>query len=594
MLKTTLTVLIASLGLYWSFAQQLGSIAGKIIAEGSPQEGVAIFVPTLGKGIVSDKDGKYELNNLPVGEYVLNITFVGYKSLQPTITIHENERHTQDFEMQADAINLGQFVVTGTRNAVPIYQSPVIVSTISRRTFEATQSLSLSEGLSFSPGLRLENNCQNCGFTQVRINGLEGPYSQILINNRPIFSALAGVYGLDMLPANMVDKIEVVRGGGSVLYGGNAIAGTINILTKDPIQNTFEVGLNQAFTDFNIPDRTLTFNGSVVGEYLDKGISFYGYHRHRNYWDANGDGFSEMTKLRNTTFGMDAFWNTSARSKLKLGIYNINEFRRGGNDFDLAPHQSDITEQLQHGILGANLSFEQYSKNYKHKWAVYSSAQFVTRDSYYGGGGRVLTPADTLTEADVLAINAYGKSSDISLVNGLQYAYEMSKKVLFTAGSEYQYNDVLDQMPGYQRKIDQQVGTLGNYAQLEWKPNERMTILAGGRYDVVQIAGLYDLQQETFEDQKTLHVLVPRFSMMYALHEQLKARVSFAQGYRAPQAFQEDLHIETVGGAAKFVRLAPNLITERSNSLTTSLNYTKMVNKTQLNLVLEGFFYTTE
>ncbi len=589
MFKITLTISfffsLISLGL-----GQLGSISGKIIAEGKPQEGVAIFVPSLGKGTVSDRYGAYNINNLPAGEYTLNITYVGYRTISEKITLKENEQYLQDFDMQPDAINLGQFVVTGTRNAVPTYQSPVIVSTISRRTFESTQSLSLSEGLSFSPGLRLENNCQNCGFTQVRINGLEGPYTQILINSRPVFSALAGVYGLDMLPANMVDRIEVVRGGGSVLYGGNAIAGTINILTKDPVQNSFEVGVNQAFTDFDVSDRTLTFNGAVVGEYLDKGISFYGYNRSRNPWDANGDGFSEMTKLNNTTFGVDAFWNTTARSKLKLGLYNVNEFRRGGNAFELAPHQTDITEQLNHGILGANLSFEQYTKDYKHKFAMYSSAQFVNRDSYYGGGGRVLKPEDTLTLEDILAINAYGKSSDVSLVNGLQYAYEMNKKVLLTLGSEYQYNDVLDEMPGYGREIDQQVGTLGNYGQIQWKPNEKITLLGGGRYDLVNIKGRYNLQEEAFEEQKNLNVFVPRLSMMYAFQEDVKARVSFAQGYRAPQAFEEDLHIETVGGAAKFVRLSPDLVTERSNSLTASLNYTKIINKAQLGLVLEGFF----
>ncbi len=589
MLKITLTISfffsLLSIGL-----AQLGSISGKIIAEEKPQEGVAIFVPSLGKGTVSDRYGTYTINNLPAGEYTLHVTYVGYRTISEKITLKENEQYLQDFDMQPDAINLGQFVVTGTRNAVPTYQSPVIVSTISRRMFESTQSLSLSEGLSFSPGLRLENNCQNCGFTQVRINGLEGPYTQILINSRPVFSALAGVYGLDMLPTNMVDRIEVVRGGGSVLYGGNAIAGTINILTKDPVQNSFEVGINQAFTDFDASDRTLTFNGSVVGEYLDKGISFYGYNRSRNPWDANGDDFSEMTQLNNTTFGADAFWNTSARSKLKLGLYNVNEFRRGGNAFELAPHQTDITEQLNHRILGTNLSFEQYSKDYKHKFALYSSAQFVNRDSYYGGGGRVLTPEDTITPEDILAINAYGKSNDVSLVNGLQYAYEMNKKVLLTLGSEYQYNDVLDEMPGYGREIDQQVGTLGNYGQIEWKPNEKITLLGGGRYDLVNIKGRYDLQEEAFEEQKTLNVFVPRLSMMYAFQEGIKARVSFAQGYRAPQAFEEDLHIETVGGAAKFVRLSPDLITERSNNLTASLNYTKIVNKTQLGLVLEGFF----
>jgi outer membrane receptor for ferrienterochelin and colicins len=126
------------------------------------------------------------------------------------------------------------------------------------------------------------------------MNGLEGAYSQILINSRPVFSALAGVYGLDMIPTNMVDRIEVVKGGGSALYGGNAIAGTVNIITKDPTENRFDLGYNHAFINGESPDRTLSFNGSVVNRKLDKGITLYGFHRNRDHWDANGDGFQKL------------------------------------------------------------------------------------------------------------------------------------------------------------------------------------------------------------------------------------------------------------------------------------------------------------
>ena len=86
--------------------------------------------------------------------------------------------------------------------------------------------------------MRVENNCQNCGFQQVRINGLEGPYTQILVDSRPIFSALTGVYGLEQIPANMIERVEIMRGGGSALFGSSAIAGTINIITKEPLRNS--------------------------------------------------------------------------------------------------------------------------------------------------------------------------------------------------------------------------------------------------------------------------------------------------------------------------------------------------------------------
>ena len=96
-------------------------------------------------------------------------------------------------------------------------------------------------GTKFQPGVRVETNCQNCGFQQVRINGLDGPYTQILIDSRPIFSALSGVYGLEQIPANMIERVEVMRGGGSALFGSSAIAGTINIITKEPMRNSAQI-----------------------------------------------------------------------------------------------------------------------------------------------------------------------------------------------------------------------------------------------------------------------------------------------------------------------------------------------------------------
>ena len=570
---------------------QKATLSGTVITQDArPLMGALVqLLPTDRYGI-TDIHGEYMLEDIPEGTYSLRVSHVGFVTGSSTIEIQAGENIPIDFSLQEDIFNLGEIVVTGTRNQISRYNAPVIIQTISNRTFNATQSLSISEGLHFTPGLRLENNCQNCGFTQLRMNGLEGAYSQILINSRPVFSALAGVYGLEMLPANMVDRIEVVKGGGSVLYGGNAIAGTVNIITKDPVKNSFEVGLNQSYIHFESPDRTLTFNGALVSDDLNRGITFFGFNRQRAPWDANGDEFSEITRLENNTLGFDAFWNTSARSKLKVGAYAIHEFRRGGTAFDLPPHQSALTEQLQHNIYSANISFEQYSKDKKHKYSLYGSAQKVERDSYYGAGGRILTDRDTLTHSDILALNAYGRAEDISVVGGLQYNYEIHKNILLTAGTEYTFNDVQDEMPGYGRKIDQQVGTSGTYAQFEIHPFDRFTLLLGGRYDRIHINGVYDLAEDQFNDSKTLNVMVPRISALFHLSPNLKARASFAQGYRAPQAFDEDLHIETVGGAARFIRLSPDLINERSNSAAFSLNFNRMMDKSQMNFVLEGFY----
>lgn len=569
---------------------QTATLSGSITADGDPLEGVQVFVMGTNHGTISDGSGNYSLSGLSAGAARVRFTYLGYRAQEIEVDLQEETGTSISVKMQKDVLRLEDIVVSATRNGVPAHRAPMMVNRIDDRVFEQTQSLSLSEGLSFSPGLRLGNNCQNCGFTQLRMNGLEGPYTQILINSRPVFSALAGVYGLEMIPSNMVDRVEVVRGGGSALYGGSAIAGTVNIITKDPTANTFQVGSNLAYINGETPEHTLSVNGTIVDETLKKGMSFYAFNRTRAPWDANGDGFSEITELKNTTFGLDAFYNPTAQSKIKVNLFNISEFRRGGNKFDLPAHQTDVTEQLDHHILGGSLSYEQFSKDKRHKVAVYGSATHVNRQSYYGGGGRVIGPKDTLTSEDLLALNAYGESEDLALATGLQYTYNINEDWILTAGTEYQYNDVLDAMPGYNRSIDQQVRTLGTYAQVEWKPSNKWSFLMGGRYDNIRIDGNYALDIERLSTDQDFQIFVPRATAMYFVHSDLKLRLSYAQGYRAPQAFDEDLHIETVGGAALFTRLSPDLKEERSNSYNASLDYTYRSGEFESNIIVDGFY----
>lgn len=569
--------------------QETGTLSGKVFSENTPLPNVQIAVEGSHHGAVTNEAGEFRISRIGAGMHNVVAQMIGFKTRTKSVEVTGGDSHVLNFHLSEAQINLNTLVVSGSRSEVPVFDAPVIVSQISKKTFEQTQSINLAEGLAYSPGLRVETNCQNCGFNQVRMNGLDGAYSQILVNSRPVFSALMGVYGLDLIPSNMVERVEVIRGGGSALYGGNAIGGTVNIITRNPIDNSFSVGLNQAFVDGAIPDRTLSVNGTVVSEDLQKGLSIYGFNRSRNPWDANGDGFSEMVKLENTTFGFDAFLKPSERQKIELNMYAIDEYRRGGNKFDLQPHQADIAEELKHRIIGGGASFSHYSRDYRHKFEVYGSGQYTDRDSYYGAGGRVLQPGDSITETDLLALNAYGTTKDISAIGGLQYDYSLAKWAEFTAGTEYRINTVSDDMPGYQRNLEQVVSTFGNFAQIDYKPLDRLSFLIGGRFDVVNIDSDYRLGDMGFRSDTTMFVALPRLTAMYEASERVKLRASFAQGYRAPQAFNEDLHIQTVGGAPRFNLLEQGLKPERSNAATVSANYMEVSEDFQFNAVIEGF-----
>ncbi|MBR3550622.1 MAG: TonB-dependent receptor plug domain-containing protein, partial [Bacteroidales bacterium] len=143
--------------------------------------------------------------------------------------------HEHDHEH--DTLHVDEITISSNREQTLRRQAPSLIDIVTPRTMVATNAVCLAQTLDFMPGLRVEDNCQNCGFTQVRINGLDGHYSQILIDSKPIFSSLNGVYGLEQIPAEMIDRIEVMRGGGSALFGASAVAGIINIITKEATEN---------------------------------------------------------------------------------------------------------------------------------------------------------------------------------------------------------------------------------------------------------------------------------------------------------------------------------------------------------------------
>lgn len=225
-----------------SDANLIGHVLDKSTKEHLAFINIALKGTTV--GTVTDLTGHYFMKHLPEGNYTLIASAVGYKTLEKKVTLIKGKTVEVDFEIEEDAVLLDGVVVSANRNETKRRLAPTLVNVVDLKMFENTNSSTLSQGLNFQPGVRVETNCQNCGFQQVRINGLDGPYTQILIDSRPIFSALSGVYGLEQIPANMIERVEVMRGGGSALFGASAIAGTINIITKEPIRNSAQLAHN--------------------------------------------------------------------------------------------------------------------------------------------------------------------------------------------------------------------------------------------------------------------------------------------------------------------------------------------------------------
>ena len=250
-------------------------IMGHVIADVTEEDipYASIYIEETGDGTVSNEDGQFEFRNLAAGKYHLRVSAVGYSTSTKEVVVSKEFTTVIHFKLKVEDVQMDELVVSANRNVVSRRDAPVVVSVASMELFDAVNSLDLAKSLNYITGLRVENNCQNCGFPQVRINGLEGPYSQVLINSRPIVSALSGVYGLEQIPVNMIERVEVVRGGGSALFGANAVGGTVNIITKDPTSNSFSLTSNLACYGGDSWEQSMGANASLVSKDNTYGIS---------------------------------------------------------------------------------------------------------------------------------------------------------------------------------------------------------------------------------------------------------------------------------------------------------------------------------
>jgi outer membrane receptor for ferrienterochelin and colicins len=515
-------------------------------------------------GTMTDANGRYNLKGIPQGSHTLIITGVGFKRVEKPVLITQGKSLELNLETEEESIAMNEVVISASRNERNRQEAPVIVSIINPKVFETTNSTNLSQGLNFQAGLRVENSCQNCGFPQVRINGLDGQYSQILIDSRPIFSSLSGVYGLEQLPTNMIERVEVIRGGGSALFGSNAVGGTINIITKEPLRNSMSIGNNTTLIGFKTPDVNTTLNASLVSDDYKAGVYLFGMVRDRNHYDHDGDGFSELGMQNASTIGFRSYYKTGSFSKISLEYHNLNEYRRGGNNFDRPPHEADIAEQTQYYTNGGGIKYDIFSSDYRHRFNIFASMQHNNRSSYYGAGKDP---------------NAYGVTTDLTVVTGVQYTVSFAKLLFLpselTSGVEYNINHLEDKAPGYNRYLDQKVRISSLFVQNEWS-NTQFGILLGARLD----------KHNLISDP----IISPRVNIRYNPSKLVNFRATYSSGFRAPQAYDEDLHILAVSGEVAIIGIDPNLKAERSHSYSASVDLYPNLGSIKTNFLLEGFY----
>lgn len=320
-------------------------------------------------GTTSDGSGHYKLANLPVGKRVIVAMTMGYKPQEIEVIMEEGKAVECFFELDDDILNLEEIVVTGTRTEHYLKNVPVRTEIISAKDIENKNASNLYQALEGTPGIRVENQCQYCNFTMARMQGLGAEHTQVLINGQPMYSGLAGVYGLQQISTIDLDKIEVVKGAGSALYGSGAVAGAINIVTKEPgfVPSTT---LDMQMGSYNT--NKYRVSSSMRNEKGNIGLSIFAERKSEDAIDDTGtgltrqevqnkDGISDRVSTALTNVGFGLFFDNAflKNDKLVLRGKSIFETRAGGtmtDDYYKNP-LTDGTENITTDRYEASLNY---------------------------------------------------------------------------------------------------------------------------------------------------------------------------------------------------------------------------------------------
>jgi len=555
-----------------SFSALTQVVKGTITSEnGDVLPYATIRIANSNTAVTTDENGEYSIK-ASEKSMVLIVSYTGFITQRKNIRFR-TQRVIQNFVLKEQSELLNQITITGTRTNKRQTNSPIIVDVINKVKLENVQACNLSESLNFQTGLRVETDCQTCNYTQLRMNGLAGGYSQILINGRPIFSPLTSLYGLEQVPANMIERIEVVRGGGSALYGSSAVGGTVNVITRIPKKNDYAI----SYTFQNISgtsDQIIAGNATVVNDKKNAGISFFLNHRNRDFFDANGDNFSELPKLRNMSFGTNLFFLPTENQKLEINFSKMNEYRFGGEMIDGPAYLAQQSEERTHDVYVGNLDYQINFNEEKSSLITYIGFQHTDREHYTG-----IFPDDPIDIDNHVLNPPYGFSKTTTFQGGIQLNHTLDSffntKNVISVGTEYIQDNVFDVIDAYNFKVDQFTKNWGLFFQSDWTISESMNVLSGFRVD-----------DHNFVDNL---IVSPRVSFLYKPSKDAQVRATWSTGFRAPQAFDSDLHIAFAGGGVSRISLDPDLIHERSNSYTVSFNYDKPKEKYIYGFTLEGF-----
>ena len=514
-----------------------------------------IYLNNTNIGTSSNENGFYELKNIKKGDYTLVASVVGFQSKSIKISIKNDQQLTQNFVLN-EADSLEEIVISGSLRPVSKLESPVPIEIYSNTFFKKNPTPSVFESLQNVNGIRPQLNCNVCNTGDIHINGLEGPYTFVLIDGMPIVSGLSTVYGLTGIPQALIERVEIVKGPASTLYGSEAVGGIINIITKKPgnspklTTDSFASSWGEINTDIGLRYK--------ISEKVDAllGVNYFNFQQRI---DNNNDNFTDLT-LQN-----------------RISIFNkINIERKSKKAFSIASRY--VYEDRWGGELDWEREFrgtnEKYGESiYTNRWETFGNYQLPTSENInfqFSLNGHY--------QNSFYGTDSYNASQFIAF-GQLVYNKQLNKKHYLLLGLAYRYTFYDDNTFA---TLDEngitnspsKIHLPGIFIQDEIKLNEQNKLLFGARWDYNSIHG---------------SIFSPRINYKWNSKEQTDVfRLSIGNGFRVANIFTED-HAALTG--AREVVFEGELKPE--TSWNANLNYVKKINTENSLITLDASaFYT--
>ena len=484
------------------------TISGKITTEkGDAIPYANVYLKKTKIGTSTDEQGFYQLKNIEKGKYTLIVSSIGYKTKSIQITITKNQKITKNSSLIEDN-SLDEIVISGTLRPVSKTASPVPVEVYSATFFKKNPTPSIFESLQNVNGVRPQLNCNVCNTGDIHINGLEGPYTFVLIDGMPIVSGLSTVYGLTGIPQALIERVEVVKGPASTLYGSEAVGGIINIITKKPTNSpklttdTFASSWGEINTDIGL---RYTLSEKAQGLL---GINYFNF---QNRIDNNNDNFTDLT-LQN-----------------RISLFNkINIERKSNKVFTIAGRY--IYEDRWGGELDWEREFRGtdriYGESiYTNRWETFGTYQLPTTENInfqFSANGHYQDSFYGTDSYDAEQLIAFGQ---------LIYTKNINKKhdILFGLAYRYTFYDDNTFATRDENNLNNQPSKIhlpGIFGQDEISITDRKKLLLGVRWDYNSIHG---------------NIFSPRINYKWNSKNNANIfRFSVGNGFRVANVFTED------------------------------------------------------